>query len=349
MASTLTSRTVTYDYGTPSSGGRYSFVSALARGVVDPVQPEFSCPGERCSFPDFTTLGVCADVQDITDDTSRDCSQIWYPDARVVQSSKPSELWAVNCTYKLPEIDFTGSNFELTYETKWTFYNLTAVADPRTLDIEDPQYLRTSSMFGYLAHPGKTENMPENAHRSVPAVVAEILSTGPRPRSSPAGPPEVKIHRVSFYYCAQTFSSLAATPGGLSSGEATTTEVLMRLEKTADSEMETFIVPSSGEAMLLSSHSMNLFRDFFASWLRSAQAGSDFSASVTLGSSPSIFGLDNTLGPWMWHNGVERAAANIATTLSSLIRNEDVGDNQNATSWEGEAFQGEAFFHVHWW
>lgn len=63
--------------GVPRSGAHYDFLSALARGVVDPLQPSFECPGERCSWPEFTTLGICTKVENITCDTTRECGPIW--------------------------------------------------------------------------------------------------------------------------------------------------------------------------------------------------------------------------------------------------------------------------------
>ncbi|KAI0907301.1 hypothetical protein F4823DRAFT_626437 [Ustulina deusta] len=41
--------------------------AAIVNGVYDVVKdPPFSCPGSTCSYPTFTTLGVCSECEDIT-------------------------------------------------------------------------------------------------------------------------------------------------------------------------------------------------------------------------------------------------------------------------------------------
>lgn len=83
-----------------------------------------------------------------------------------------------------------------------------------------------------------------------------------------------------------------------------------------------------------------------SNWMRSISA--DASRLGTTTYSQSATDLNTAIGPWIWHNGVERAMRNIVTTISSLMRNLDVGDNSNATTLAGRVQVSEVYFKVRW-
>ncbi|GJN66284.1 hypothetical protein PLICBS_000301 [Purpureocillium lilacinum] len=53
------------------------FQAAAVSGVYDLVsQPPFKCPGSNCTYPDFTSLGICSKCSDVTAKTTKSCDSV---------------------------------------------------------------------------------------------------------------------------------------------------------------------------------------------------------------------------------------------------------------------------------
>ncbi|KAH6668676.1 hypothetical protein F5X68DRAFT_249465 [Plectosphaerella plurivora] len=213
--------------------------------------------------------------------------------------------------------------------------------------IDDPQYLKTNAYRGDV---NLTVNV-EKIHHSMPVVVAEILSTGPRFESDTAGPPSLFVHRALFYPCAQTYLNLSATPEAMPMpGAKILTEPMGFIE---DDRLFTdlYRVPSTGEIMIFYNFSHLLILEFLFSFFSSLSANVVFVSDMRDEEymlTVAHFTVEKTLGPWVRHQGVGRAIKNIVTTLGSLIRNDELGDNMAAQMLEGVAWEMEVYFNVRW-
>lgn len=294
--------------------------------------------------------------------TTRTCGPIW---SQVIFEVDPrlrgnNETWAVNCTYTLPPHSYEFSVVEVSMSKRlnidWTFRNISyAQISSSKTNIYDPQFLKTNTYRGLVrltasvGREGETKLL-----EAMPAVVVDILSTDLRSDHDPAGPPDVSVHRVLFYHCAQTFFDLESDSASmfLSSTE-NSTEPMEALKYNADQGMDMHQVLSNGEVLTLHETSRSSVLDFLRFFFSSLSANVPFQEDlisihmqdVKQGASLT---LDETLGPWVWHNGVDRAIRNVVTTVSSLIRNNDLGDNLNEQMFEGTAWETEAYFIVRW-
>lgn len=54
---------------------RYLYLSVLTIAAGDDIirKPKVSCISDNCTFPQYTTLGVCSQCRDTTDDINLDC------------------------------------------------------------------------------------------------------------------------------------------------------------------------------------------------------------------------------------------------------------------------------------
>jgi hypothetical protein len=241
-------------------------------------------------------------------------------------------------------------------EIDWIFRNISypQIASSKT-NIYDPQYLKTNTYRGLVrltasvGREGETKLL-----EAMPAVVVDILSTDLRSDHDPAGPPDVSVHRVLFYHCAQTsFDLSTASESMFLSSTENSTEPMEAPKYNSDQGMDMHQVLSNGEVLTLHETSRSSVLDFLRFFFSSLSANVPFEEDlisihmqdVKQGASLT---LDETLGPWVWHNGVDRAIRNVATTVSSLIRNNDLGDNMNEQMFEGTAWETEAYFIVRW-
>ncbi|KAF9891643.1 hypothetical protein FE257_003654 [Aspergillus nanangensis] len=92
-------RSLVYDNGAEAVNGVSSVIgardlpmrAAIMTGLYNMVQPApFTCPGSNCTFPSFTSLGVCSQCTDVTTETAQNCA------------GKPPPPYVDICTYTTP-------------------------------------------------------------------------------------------------------------------------------------------------------------------------------------------------------------------------------------------------------
>lgn len=156
-------------------------LAAFLRGLYSGAsQPAFSCPSGNCTWTDLTTLGICGECEDITDQVRVDCPG-WY-------SHTPLDSSAYYlCRYTMPS-NQTLDGWLLSPTPAHTMWNSSAM-----------QMNMSSSMHAKFA-------TVEAIQLSDVITAADGTKKLPPPRAS----------RCTFTFCTKTYSQIDVTNGGLS-------------------------------------------------------------------------------------------------------------------------------------
>ncbi|THC93339.1 hypothetical protein EYZ11_007195 [Aspergillus tanneri] len=138
-----------------------SAIMAGLGGINRPLVPQ--CPAVNCTYPDFASLGVCSNCEDITKNAVQTCRPI---------TDKNSSIWKdvtiygdryrstpFNCTYSFPNgfsffppITYLASPSIDTVEVARQTFNLLSVGDHSTRDLVSFLSARFSRKLIYTSH-----------------------------------------------------------------------------------------------------------------------------------------------------------------------------------------------------
>ncbi|KAI8626221.1 hypothetical protein F5Y19DRAFT_466598 [Xylariaceae sp. FL1651] len=102
-------------FGTANNTDAVTLEAALLNGAAGTIgRPSFSCPSpaSRCTYDDFSTLGLCASAINMTENTTSSCD------------NAPGTYTYIDCTYEFPgRILYTDKNLSLRYNIAWNIGN----------------------------------------------------------------------------------------------------------------------------------------------------------------------------------------------------------------------------------
>lgn len=302
--------------------------ATLYSSAHDPPQPNFSCPGDRCVWPDYTTLGVCSTVQNITSESKRNCSE-------VIVSNGDSVPGLLECTYSLPPLPvYEGYVYH--------DHDKTIFLELRNDSRANPSLVSHSFTDWRLKPSGLTTTIFEilTIEDNLADLVSGVGEDFPFP-------PPVELHRAEFLFCTQTVRGLRSERSRLSHDSVETerlayadfeTEIRFRMARDGYITLKD---ESSGKNYSYNWAGAGLLDVFLRHWLENVEV-------KTVSSRKDTYGTAGPFGHLILGEGLESPVQNMATTLSTMMQSKDPGDNRNATMHRGDALVDEAYFNVRW-
>ncbi|KAI1735145.1 hypothetical protein F4680DRAFT_470214 [Xylaria scruposa] len=156
--------------------------------------------------------------------------------------------------------------------------------------------------------------------------------------------PVTESYFARFYWCAQTFRNVTATPRQLSYESIDVEELQLIVDEAAvvgtgpTHLSDIFSSPSAGTNFTIDAISVSTLMDYLESLLTQA-ALNIYQYDIT-----SLVNLAEYLNTTDFQN----FTTNLATALSNEIRSTNPGDNKNATTLHGNAYNREIYIHVRW-
>lgn len=297
----------------------FKLQSSIIDGIAGSVfQPEYSCPGDHCSWPNFTTLGVCSDFLNLTDRVKVDCVGT-FDDQQ-------------NCSYQFP------TDIPINSADSTPFVLNVSYAEQST------GMSKPTSIFASRGNIG----VSPGADTGIDAAVLFAIKMVNDSRANLTDKPQNEAYYSTWYWCEQSYHNVTADPGRISNAEFTS-EALSRpviysneygldgslyLPLTANSTGHAFSISATSNNALFPYLSNLLTRDIVdmyphAGWL-------DFDNDS----------LD--LSTFLYTTDIKNFTENLAKTLTNQVRSMAPGDNNNATSFAGDVFIKEVYIRVRW-
>ncbi|KAK8103196.1 hypothetical protein PG984_016342, partial [Apiospora sp. TS-2023a] len=298
--------------------------SVVNSAVGSVFQPHVSCPAPatRCYWDNFTTLGVCSDVRNVTSIAAANCTD-------------QDRAGSINCTYTFP-----GMMDEQYSEAALTM----------TWNQESTGGAGVSTMlFGSLFH----NNAAGDAAVFGSFTTIKALDGG-IPTSVEGGgglkPPPIQMFYAELGWCEQTYRNVTATPAGISDGGMNmTSERLggmgnLTAPYAPGNEMGTyyssFVANSTGRVYNISRMATilpNVLSVLLTSTVKHNIYRPDFDRNIRF-----------DLGYALMNSPFDQISANLSAALTNQIRSADPGDNYNATTVKGKAVYDETYIRVRW-
>ncbi|KAI1868852.1 hypothetical protein JX265_006831 [Neoarthrinium moseri] len=294
--------------------------SAILNGASGSLAtPYFDCPepAERCSWEPFTTLGVCADFKNITEEVTPLCV-------------RNSHSTGMNCTYTSPE-------------------SLTGQGEPDSITMHwDPE-------FNGLGEAMLFQSVFKGRWLDSPALIGSIMTVkalndgAPNVTKEGYVPPPVDIGFGVVSWCVQTFHNVTATPGRINPGTMTSErlgsmEALVNAlvsENKMDATYYRYHLNSTGASYNLSRMVTNTLPHFL-----------DYVCTATIQHQISQPTADNDrriqLAYTFYQSDIAGVLRNISNAITNQMRSSDPGDNYNATVIQGKATFNETYIRVRW-
>jgi hypothetical protein len=305
----------------------------MINGALGTVSvPSFDCPtpASHCTWDDFSSLGVCASFENLTDVATADCT--W--------GQNGTDPYNGTCVYDYPgrrdrdpkmTITRTGEDDGeggITPNSNSTFDFLSAVA----ADHDDPI--------------GGTE-LSLTVARANSFLWKEFV------------PFPTEILYIRWYFCQQTFHNVTSTPAALTVGRTTEEALLpVRNETHMPPDLNnpifvpeytrlTYRAESTGHNYTMMQRTpIQMFN--YIGYLLSVRYSFGHTqdsvvGGVTLGNNDLI-----AMGWFLNQTDIARMAGDVAATLSAQLRARDPGDNANLTVLAGRATAPRTYVAVRW-
>jgi hypothetical protein len=289
--------------------------TGIINGIVSQVSsPAFDRHATNCSFGKFTTLGVCNTCEDLTPSITYNCSR-WCPECSTFLCDYHSPRFASIIWARESYVDSNSSNIQMAYNAR---------AVPHTNESTTFATFITDNGQGMISvrvlSPGidKTENMTANA-------------------------PPVQVQHCSWGWCARTYESVTASPGGIQNGNYTSEFLVHKgLYKPPghSPDIQAWVSDSTGKVFQIQANTD------YNMWLILSRI---LSVTVRTQSSTTSSISDNTLdfGGALSQGDTSVIMSDITDTLTAQIRSQAL-DNPNATQFPGTAQFSETYVKVRW-
>jgi hypothetical protein len=310
------------------------------------IQPDLNCPypSTRCTFSNFTTLGLCRNYSDVTDISNRTCKVYAYPLDAFKDISPPPPSNYINCTYSVNgvttsrslSINFGGSSG---YEFDG-FRSILDVIDPEeSVKLQEP--FDIARMFTIRVDDGvKNNDFLEDTSLPIPTA---------------------HVAMANWYWCEHSYKNVSVSHlDGKISGmtNASTAPVLVSIVDFSTS-IPTWIFASSVTNRTYYSNFLNpQFMDHFflidtkhSQFLNPDMLGTLVSQTYTGGNAnqkdneqyiTDMFGMAS----FMSTVNMSELTQNVATAVTNQALQS--ADNVNFTSTPGTAYVNAAFYRVQW-
>ncbi|UPK90307.1 hypothetical protein LCI18_001242 [Fusarium solani-melongenae] len=288
-----------------------SVISALAGDVF---QPYFNCPSlaTRCEWPDFSSLGICSAVSNVTEQTKRKCEE--------------GDKGVSNCTYTIP----------LTLESREGSKN-TTISMKYHEDTEHGDGSENSHVLRTSFVPGDKDVVGQ-------FVVVRHRNDSWGDDSSEPKSPEVLVSDLRW--CEKMYMEVSANPSGPDSGS-----VNDKLLQFASNEFEggrwflKFTTPDGQENYTIT-RDLEEYLPMYLGQVLTVELEQQMAHGVA--SRPDLSRALKSPGFLSTETDVEKLMTNLADTLTNQLRTNDNGDNRNATTVNGTAFINEPVIMVRW-
>lgn len=296
----------------------FKLQSSIIDGISGSVfQPAYSCPGEHCSWPNFTTLGVCSDFLNLTDTVKVDCVGR-FDDQQ-------------NCSYRFP----TDLPINSYYSAPFVL-NVSYAEQAGSMS-------RPTSIFASRGDIGASPG----SDPGIKAAVMFAIKMTKDSRASLTDVPQTEAYYSTWYWCEQTYKNVTADPGRITNADFTSEMLsppdgLSNDEGLDGAQYLPLIANSTGHGFSISATSNNALFPYLYNLLTRdivdmyPHAGSDFDNDS----------LD--LSTFLYTTDLKNFTENLAKTLTNQVRSIAPGDNSNATSFAGDVFIKEVYIRVRW-
>ncbi|KAJ9136840.1 hypothetical protein NKR23_g9547 [Pleurostoma richardsiae] len=300
------------DFATMFNPDLFKLQSSIIDGIAGSVfQPMYSCPGARCSWEPFTTLGVCGEFRNMTDVVKTNCSG--------------DTSYLLTCNYTFP------SNVPIQYD-----------------DPDRPFTMSYAYQLGATSAPTMFfRSMGSGSYGGAALYTVKVVSGVDEMGSEQETPPPTHSYYSAWYWCARTYHNLTATPAGIEAGPITS-EALVYTNVTTDVAGTTesynqYMAPSTGTTYNITNNvDLHLFS--YVGQLLGDRLIEDMYPHA--GSNFDNDSLD--LSYFLFTADIAKSTADLADTLTHQIRSNATGDNTNASMFSGTAFITETYIHVRW-
>ncbi|KAK8059968.1 hypothetical protein PG996_009898, partial [Apiospora saccharicola] len=320
------------------NGNTLPLQSSLLNAVFGQVAPpSYSCPppATSCSWPDFSTLGVCRSFRNLTDVAKPDCK------TKESEPEATTQWLNLTCTY-----DYTGRNrSEHLVEMDW---NLSARnktnGELMILPADYTWYQSRCTIHtdGFGHHTlSLTSVKVDNANNGI---------------SGKDKPPPTEMLQSDWYLCERTHRGAGVESGRLVPGTVEEEPLTPIRNRTAtatkefggtlfDESFVTYRASRTGREYTTGNYPFGRVYEFLQTVLDNRFGLADNATRIDSGG--ALGGL-LPLGYYM--NLTDHAAmtGSIADGLSAQMRSQSPGDNGNLTMLEGAAFRAETYIHVRW-
>ncbi|KAH7260342.1 hypothetical protein B0J15DRAFT_492385 [Fusarium solani] len=299
-------------------------ISILTALAGEPFQPNFKCPSPatRCEWPEFSTLGVCSTLHNVTDKTTRECEE------------SESNSYFQQCNYTIPLLKQSELEKEKDEKPSLRYLNNAAYKNH-----EDTQILHTE--FKSMSMDGWLGQLLVIRHEN-----GSWVSTG-KGRSRP---PDAEVFVADFKWCKRVFKGVKSSSEAIDAKPEKSTDTMLKyidqpglsedvrinyvILGTPDGD-ETFWVASTLEGRL------PYYLEHLLSVTMTEQANGSPRSQVDL-TTPLNAGFIFKLAD------MEKLTSDIATTLTNQLRSSNPGDNKDAKMVKGTAYIREPVIVVRW-
>ncbi|RSM07015.1 hypothetical protein CEP52_005407 [Fusarium oligoseptatum] len=299
-------------------------ISILTSLAGEPFQPNFKCPqpAARCAWPEFSTLGVCSVLHNVTDKATRECEQ------------GKGNPYFQQCNYTIPLLRKSESEDEDEEEEKpsMRYFNNAAFKNSEDTQILHTEF-KSSSLDGWL---GQLLVIRHENGRWVDAGKGR------------SRPPDAEIFVADFRWCNRVFKGVRSSnevihPPPVKSTD-TMLEYIERPDMTNGVDYVIFGTPDGDETFWVAytlERRLPYYLEHLLTVDMTEQADGSPRSQVDL-TTPLNAGFIFTLAD------MEELTSNIAETLTNQLRSSNPGDNKDAEMVEGTAFISESVIVVRW-
>lgn len=298
----------------------FKLQSSIIDGISGSVfRIPYLCPGEHCSWPDFTTLGICSNYLNMTDTVQVDC----------VGSFDVQQ----NCSYRFP------TDLPIISDYQWPYILNISYAEQIT------STSRPTSSFVSQGSPGSSPGGDDFEARLEAALLFTIKVVNESSRKSFSDAPQTEAYYSSWYWCEQSYHNVTASPSRIShtdyaSEMLTSVSYKRHVDGTGYLEM---VANSTGHMFSISSTSNAALFPYLYGLL-------DRAVVISFPLRGSKFDDDSLdLSTFLYKADIKNVTENLANTLTNQVRSVSPGDNKNATLFtSGEVFVKEVYIRVTW-
>ncbi|KAK7927503.1 hypothetical protein PG985_004501 [Apiospora marii] len=320
------------------NGDTLPLQSGLLNSIFGQVpHPSYSCPppATSCSWPEFSTLGVCRSVRNLTDVAVPDCKANEIKD-------KAAPGLNLTCTY-----DYAGRNrSEYLVEMEWNLTLRNGTNGKPTVVPTDYTWFRSRTSI-------HTDSF---GHHTLSLTSVKVANAN-NGISGKDKPPPTEMLQSDWYLCERTHRGATVDSGRLVPGTVVEEPLTPLRNRTVigatelnrgtmfDESFVTYRANASGREYTTGNYALQRVYEFLQTVLDNRFGLYDNATRVERGGK-----LGELLPMGYYMNLTDHAAmtGSIADGISAQMRSRGPGDNNNLTMLSGSAFRSETYIRVRW-
>lgn len=301
--------------------------SQLLNSIFGTVEsPNFSCPrpASSCTFPKFSSMGVCGTFRNLTDVSFYNCT---LGD----DGKDPANL---TCVY-----DYSGRNqSENLVEMTWV------VTDPNG---DGKQRISEFTWF----RSATTTHTDEIGGMNLSMTSVRVRNTEDSPSDGGLAPP-TEMLQSNWYLCQQTYEETVIDSGTLLPGKVSSEPLVPVRNRTIpasktgylyDENIITYRSGSTGLEYTTVTFPLDRIYQFLTKALENRFGLYGNASYVDSGNNDIL-----ALGYYLNITDLKSMTDNLAGGISAQMRGRSPGDNKNLTMFGGDAFAVETYIRVRW-